>query len=633
MKQISLSLLFLCLSFSIAAQIPVPPVIVQPYLQFTTPTSTRIHWETSDSCTGYVAYGPAQQNAGSPNLSQRLLLEESNTMHYATLTSLQAETSYFYQVFSILPGGDTGASPVSTFQTTVKDSTAFAFAVFSDSQINPDNPGAWGRIITQAWKERPNFALHAGDLVDLGYRKDDWVNEFLAPAQLLMKHIPVYSIPGNHEHDAAFYYQYMYVPRRYFYSFHYGNAEFFMIDTNQYQEVGTDMYNWLEQALAQSTAYWKFVVHHHPPYSSDENDFGNTNVEASTHGDSEARELTSLYDKYGVDIVFFGHIHSYERTWPLKNNKTDQQNGVIYLNMGGAGGKLENPSPIRSWFTNKLRTTHHFGYIAINGNNLQFQAIDENGTLFDWFSLNGSRKKRMPLAQIPAAPVSAHNRKIFKDTIQVELRAALPGETIRYTIDNSEPGKNSPLYKQKIILDRTTTLKMAAFNKTGKSRTHSIQFTKEKALDAVSLKQPVQGLRYRYFTGSMKDNDPYKFLHQTFSHEGVASNTDINAIPHRRQDWGVVYEGYIYIPTDGYYRFFGLADHIVRLTLHDKLLFEELDRDICYEGDVYLKAGYHPAKVEYFSNRLDRASLELYYSGPGIERQAIPATAWWRERE
>src|SRR6185295_17887575 len=145
----------------------------------------------------------------------------------------------------------------------------------------------------------------------------------------------------------------------------------------------SDMYNWLEQSLARSTATWKFVVHHYPPYSSYADDFGDTKMERSLLGDEDARGLVPLYEKYGVDIVFDGHIHLYERTWPIRRNKVVDHDGVIYVTTGGAGGDTEIAAPTRSWFTNTVRTVHHFCYCAINGNSLQFKAIDENGQLFD----------------------------------------------------------------------------------------------------------------------------------------------------------------------------------------------------------------------------------------------------------
>lgn len=630
-KKNSLTLVLFITLLQVNAQQKKPDFIVYPYLQYTTPNSIRIQWETTDSTTTHLYYGTAKLNTGKPVWDTILTIPGKRLMHYITLNNLQPETIYFYKTKSVLPGGDSLVSEVNTFQTAVKDSTAFAFTIFSDSQIDAADPGAWERVIRMALKERPNFALHGGDLVDLGYRKNDWVDHFFSPARKFMNHIPIYTIPGNHEHDAALYYQYLYVPQPYYYSFRYGNAEIFMLDTNQYQETGTDMYNWLEQALAKSTAYWKFIVHHHPPYSSDEDDFGNSHSEATITGDEEVQGLTSLYDKYGVDIVFYGHIHTYERTWPIRANKTVNDNGVTYINIGGSGGRLENAAPIRSWFTNKVRTVHHFGYIAINGSTLQFQAIDENGQLFDSFQITESRKSKITKTLPPAAPVAVNKRKIFIDTIQVKLQSALPDEMIRYTLNNSEPGTTSPVFEQKIVLNNTSTLKIASFNQFGKSRTNTIEYRKEKAYQAVKPKNPEQGLLYRYFEDTLKDDNPNKFINLSFLKNGKIAHPDIEAIPHRKQYWGAVLEGYIKVPASGYYRFYGHADHILRLDIQDKMLFEELDREINYEGEIFLQAGYHPVKIYYYNSRSDRYYTELYYSGPGIERQSIPVEYWWRD--
>jgi hypothetical protein len=459
--------------------------------------------------------------------------------------------------------------------------------------------------------------------------KDDWVNEFLGQGNLFMKNIPIFSIPGNHEHDAAYYYQSMYVPQPYFYSFKYGNAEFFMIDTDQYQEEGTDMYNAVEVALAKSTAYWKFVVHHHPPFSSDDDDFGNTYYERSALGDAEVRSLVPLYEKYGVDIVFYGHIHTYERTWPILKNKTVNENGVLYLNAGGSGGSLENPAPIRSWFTNTLRTVHHFGYVTINQNLLQFQAIDENGTLFDQFVLNKSRKEHINNLT-PAAPVANAGRRLFTDTIQVKLVAADSADEIYYTTDDNEPTRSGTKYSGNIILNQSTLIKTAAFNAFGKSRTNAYFFKKEKQYNAVRPKKITAGLRYGYFTGKIADKDSTYFNKIQFEKNATTLHPDLNNIPHQGQFWGAVFTGYINVPASGYYIFDGHADHRLRLHIHDKLLFDEKDREINYSGEIYLEKGYHPVKIEYYNSRENRSFLELYYSGPGIERQAVPAKVWWR---
>ncbi len=622
-------LLLFCIPLTTIAQQSDTAFTVSPYLQFSTQTSIRIHWETPDSCIAYVEYGEATLNAGKAQLVYKKTIPGISIMHRVELENLIPETNYFYRAVSVTQRGDSIISPVYTFKTNVKDSTAFAFAVFSDSQNDWRDPRAWERVSTQAYKQRPNFAVHAGDLVDLGYMKDDWVNEFLGQGSLFMKNIPLFSIPGNHEHDAAYYYQYMYVPQPYFYSFKYGNAEFFMIDTDQYQEEGTDMYNAVEIALAKSTAYWKFVVHHHPPYSSDDDDFGNTNYERSTLGDNEVRTLVPLYEKYAVDIVFYGHIHSYERTWPILKNNTVNENGVLYLNVGGAGGSLENPAPTRSWFTNTLRTVHHFGYITINQNNLQFQAIDEHGALFDQFVLNKSRKEYIKNLT-PAGPVANTSKRLFTDTMHLKLLAASSTDSIFYTIDNTEPTRSSLFYKDDIILDKTTVIRAVAINAFGKSRVNKYYFKKERLYKSLKPKNVSGGLNYGYFTGKIADEDSSYFNKIRFEKKATTFGLSLDNISHQEQFWGAVFTGYINVPVSGYYRFDGHADHRLRLHIHNKLLFDEKDREINYWGEIYLEKGYHPVKIDYYNSRKNRAFLELYYTAPGAERKAVPTFMWGR---
>ena len=91
-----------------------------------------------------------------------------------------------------------------------------------------------------------------------------------------------------------------------------------------------------------SDAKWKFVVHHHPPYSSDENDYGDLEGRG-TRGDLRARKLTTLYDRYGVDLVLNGHIHSYERTWPISGGRVVDDGGVVYTITGGGGVDWRRP--------------------------------------------------------------------------------------------------------------------------------------------------------------------------------------------------------------------------------------------------------------------------------------------------
>lgn len=359
--------------------------VVQPYLQFVTPTSITVCWETEEPATSRVDYGTSLPLASSAESS------EATVIHQIELKELRPNTAYLYRVSGTAASGKYLRSSMASFQTAVEAEAAYGFVVIGDTQSTPES---LRRVAELSFAERPHFAVIAGDLVSSGRRKGDWTGHFFPNMSPLISRVAFFPTIGNHEEDAEWYYKYMALPSpEYHYSFCYGNSEFFMIDSNRPVQPGSEQHAWLDKRLGSSRAKWKFVVHHHPPYSSDSDDYGDTSIESSTQGDPNMRNLVPLYEKYRVDIVWSGHIHLYERTWPIREGRVVDEGGVMYVITGGGGGGLEQFAPTRSWFTNKVHRQHHYCYITIRNNLLQFQAIDENGRLFDSFTLEkrGSR--------------------------------------------------------------------------------------------------------------------------------------------------------------------------------------------------------------------------------------------------
>ena len=162
-----------------------------------------------------------------------------------------------------------------------------------------------------------------------------------------------------------------------------------MLDTNRDVKPGTEQYEWLDRELAASSARWKICVHHQPPFSSDD-DYGNdwkAPIKRASLGDRKSKPLVPLYDKHSVDLVWCGHIHSYERTWLLRDGKPVEKNGTLYMVTGGAGGSLETHGPYRPAFQRHVKRGHHFCYVTVHGGELQIQAYDFEGRLFDQATL------------------------------------------------------------------------------------------------------------------------------------------------------------------------------------------------------------------------------------------------------
>jgi hypothetical protein len=360
--------------------------VIEPFLQYATKDRISVVCESVAVSDVRVVYGETTDFG-----SETLASSSDGLIHTARLERLKPEMGYYYRVIGKdRATGQEVASSIRSFQTASLAETPFAFAVIADTQ---GNPKVNGKLAQHAWGLRPNFMIVPGDLVDDGLRKEQWVKEFFESLSPLISRVPFYPVLGNHERNADHYYRYMDLPEpEYYYTFDYGNARFFMLDSNKKMDPQSEQYLWLEDQLKRLEAerqsgdrsiVWKFVSFHHPPYSSDEDDYGNLWKGKSTWGDQKARLMAELFDRYGVDVVWTGHIHSYERTWPVFAGKPDQTRGTVYMITGGGGGGLEQAGPIRPPFQNNVKRGHHFVYVAIHGNILELKAYDLEGQLFD----------------------------------------------------------------------------------------------------------------------------------------------------------------------------------------------------------------------------------------------------------
>ncbi len=358
--------------------------VVKPYVQFGTLDSMTIRSETdhpSKMTVEYAEVQPLNKLATSPIAT--------NNFGEIRLDGLKPSTRYFYRVTCEDAEGNQARSEVYSFQTAVTPDQPIAFGILGDTQRNPD---VTRRCAEGIFALRPNFMLHCGDVVDDGFAKQQWVYDLFEPCSRLFAYVPVFPVIGNHERNAHWYYDYFSLPApENYYTFTYGNAQFFMIDSNKDCGPGSEQYRWLEQVMAASKATWKFTAHHHPCFSSDEDDYGDhwkgKSDRTYTWGDSNVRRLVPLYEKYGVDIAFAGHIHSYERTWPIFQMAVNQAKGVRYIVSGGGGGGLEQAAPQRAWFTLHVARGHHYCFATIHDRTIQFKAYDLEGRLFDTYEL------------------------------------------------------------------------------------------------------------------------------------------------------------------------------------------------------------------------------------------------------
>jgi 3',5'-cyclic AMP phosphodiesterase CpdA len=188
------------------------------------------------------------------------------------------------------------------------------------------------------------------------------------------------------------------LPRMANFSFEYGSAHWTMIDSNRYVDwTHPELRAWLERDLAAARKIpWRFVVFHHPGFNSSKAHFN----------DQWMRELDEIFRKHKVQIVFAGHVHNYQRSFPLRYKQgswevekswdgTGAANppGVIYIVTGAGGANLYNPEQQgdpASWqsFTRKfISQVHSFSLLEIDGPSLVFRQISKTGDELDRFTL------------------------------------------------------------------------------------------------------------------------------------------------------------------------------------------------------------------------------------------------------
>ncbi|HMQ47429.1 MAG TPA: PA14 domain-containing protein [Saprospiraceae bacterium] len=490
-----------------------------------------------------------------------------------------------------------------------RDST-LQFGIWADSQ------GGWPvfeALAQQMFAKNIAFSVGVGDLTPNGRDTCQWKHLIQAMGKKAAE-VPTYFIPGNHDYDH--YYDDL-IPRNYqhyirednFFTWTASNAVFLALDPNETFPIGIkgEQRRWLKKQLRSKTwkqARWRFLFIHHPPYSSEENDHGNTYIGASTFA-TQARNLVPLYEAYGVDFCLFGHTHIYERTWPIFNNTVNQKDGVIYINSGGAGGGLEDFDPTRSWFSLEMQKTHHYCTFAIFDKTLVFKAIDHDGKLFDTFQMqkeetnSGTQGNMMQ----PPAPHFELDQLIFQKETQVGLNAFDPSLRIVFTTDGSEPDLQSTLYDRPITISESLTLKARAYTQDDRaSRVVERKFSKMAPMPAVKTGKTQVGLAWKYYEGTWDFLPDFKVMHPLKT--GVAASVSEAGIFQQDNHFAIVFEGYVDLVETATYTFFTRSDDGSKLYIDDKLAVDnDGQHGAFYEyGDIILEKGRHKLRIEYFES-------------------------------
>jgi predicted phosphodiesterase len=245
-----------------------------------------------------------------------------------------------------------------------QQSDSVRFLVFGDSGTGDTAQYETAvTMVTYHQKFPFTFALMLGDNMYGSERPQDFEKKFEQPYKpLLDAKVDFHAVLGNHDDPNQRFYKPFNMNGQRFYTFKKGSVRFFALDSN-YMEP--EQFEWLEKELMASGSDWKIPYFHHPLYSS------------GMHGSQvELRSsLEPLFIKYGVDVVFAGHEHFYERVKP--------QEGIWYFTAGGAAkvrrGDIRKTNLTASGFDQD----RSFMLVEISGDQMFFQTISRDGTTID----------------------------------------------------------------------------------------------------------------------------------------------------------------------------------------------------------------------------------------------------------
>lgn len=323
-------------------------------------------------------------------------------------------------------------------------------------------------IAYQISQQKPDFMVALGDIVYPGGRVLQYLNHFFpcyndvaAPSAKkgapLLASVPLYPVIGNHDADmqkfpvytdaySAFYW--FSVPKNgpgvgpwnlplkdekltasfkalagdefpsmSDYSFDYGPAHFLVLDANSYVHKEVDkLAPWVEKDLSSSKQPWKFVCFHQPAFHTSKEHYTEQGM----------RLLEPIFEKHGVDVVFAGHVHNYQRSKPLKFTpnpakrdargrvngdtildttydgvKDTTPEGIIHIVTGGGGASLykitlektieglkkdhgSNYVPLTEKY---VADKHSFSVVELTPTTFEMRQIGVDGTELDHFRI------------------------------------------------------------------------------------------------------------------------------------------------------------------------------------------------------------------------------------------------------
>jgi len=387
------------------------------YLQRASHREVTVAWRTRSPVVGRVEWGT------DPAALDRVAEEAEPTRYHAVpLRELPPRTRVHYRYGT----RDAMVSDPSLYFDVPPppgEEASIRFWVLGDSGTGDAAQAAVARAMRrEAETAPPDFLLHVGDIAYERGTARELVDRFFGVYADLLGNTVVWPALGNHEarsideQGTGPWFDFFVLPTageaggvpsgtEAWYSFDRGPGHFVVLDSSTDSlEPDGPMLRWLEADLAADEARWTVAVLHHAPYSD-----GTHDADRDERMRRVRQNVVPILERNGVDLVFSGHSHGYERTaliagaWSTPagdrsrildeaspyEKKPGPLGGTVYVVAGhggrATGGRLEHPLVVADG------TAYGFLVVEMDEEEVRVRNVHADGTPGDAFVLREAR--------------------------------------------------------------------------------------------------------------------------------------------------------------------------------------------------------------------------------------------------
>ena len=358
--------------------------LLPPTIRYLDENSVTIFFELSQPISGSVFL----LAEGSGLLANQQDFGSDETRHMLTFTGLEPAANY-----RILTAVETDMGmQIPNFEgedwgtincKTRSDAYPLRIGMISDASFGDE---VTQQLIANMAQADLDFVFHLGDVVDVL----EWgVDPFQAYAENyyqsfapLLKQMPVYTVPGNHDYDADIryneepFYFYAFPPasqmdNRQYTQLAFNDVQFLLLDAmTLWGMPGREAQDaWLVEQLHNDQYRISIPIFHIAPFSS--------SVVHPEDGAPIRNFWVPLFEEANVPAAFSGHFHHYERL---------TVNGITYIVAGGGSSVLYAVGEYLPQ-TEVITRTSHFILLEVYPDTLEITAVDVDGNILDTISV------------------------------------------------------------------------------------------------------------------------------------------------------------------------------------------------------------------------------------------------------